>query len=298
MIEIDITKSLNGANGAILLQISTRLKTNDFISIFGKSGAGKTTLLRIIAGLEVADSGRIIVDNEVWFDSVKKINLPPQKRKIGFVFQDYALFPHFSVWKNLAFGLKDSRQKGKIDEILKLMELENLKNKLPKELSGGQKQRVALARALISNANILLLDEPLSALDNEMRGILQDEIIKIHRYFGESRHFGLTTILVSHDISEIFKLSNRIIHIKEGKIVSDGDINSIFGEDSISAKFNFSAKIIDIAQNGIIFIVKILVNNQISTITMGREAKDYKIGDEILVASKAFNPLVFKAENH
>lgn len=288
MIEIDITKSLNGANGAILLQISTRLKTNDFISIFGKSGAGKTTLLRIIAGLEVADSGRIIVDNEVWFDSAKKINLPPQKRKIGFVFQDYALFPHFSVWKNLAFGLKDSRDKGKIDEILKLMELENLKNKLPKELSGGQKQRVALARALISNANILLLDEPLSALDNEMRGILQDEIIKLHR------HFGLTTILVSHDISEIFKLSNRIIHIKEGKIVSDGDINSVFGEDSISAKFNFSAKIIDIAQNGLIFIVKILVNNQISTITMGCEAKDYKIGDEILVASKAFNPLVFK----
>ena len=289
MIEIDITKSLNGANGKILLEISTRLKTNDFISIFGKSGAGKTTLLRIIAGLEVADSGRIIVDNEVWFDSAKKINLPPQKRKIGFVFQDYALFPHFSVWKNLAFGLKDSRQKGKIDEILKLMELENLKNKLPKELSGGQKQRVALARALISNANILLLDEPLSALDNEMRGILQDEIIKLHR------HFGLTTILVSHDISEIFKLSNRIIHIKEGKIVSDGDINSIFGEDLISAKFNFSAKIIDIAPNGIIFIVKILVNNQISTITMGREAEDYKIGDEILVASKAFNPLVFKA---
>lgn len=288
MIELDITKSLNGANGKILLQISTRLKTNDFISIFGKSGAGKTTLLRIIAGLEVADSGRIIVDNEVWFDSEKKINLPPQKRKIGFVFQDYALFPHFSVWKNLAFGLKDSRNKGKIDEILKLMELENLKNKLPKELSGGQKQRVALARALISNANILLLDEPLSALDNEMRGILQDEIIKLHR------HFGLTTILVSHDISEIFKLSNRIIHIKEGKIISDGDINSVFGGGAVSAKFNFSAKIIDIAPSGIIFIVKILVNNQISTITMGREALDYKIGDEILVASKAFNPIVFR----
>ncbi len=289
MIEIDITKSLNGANGKILLHISTQLKTNDFISIFGKSGAGKTTLLRIIAGLEVADSGRIIVDNEVWFDSTKKINLPPQKRKIGFVFQDYALFPHFSVWKNLAFGLKDSRDKGKIDELLKLMELENLRDKLPKELSGGQKQRVALARALISNANILLLDEPLSALDNEMRGILQDEIIKLHR------HFGLTTILVSHDISEIFKLSNRIIHIKEGKIISDGDINGIFGESKLSAKFNFSAKIIDITQEGIIFVVHILVNNQISTITMGREAEEYKIGDEILVASKAFNPLVFKA---
>lgn len=288
MIDIDIKKSLNGANGAILLEITTQIQSGDFISIFGKSGAGKTTLLRLIAGLEVADCGRIVVDNEVWFDSDKKINLPPQRRKIGFVFQDYALFPHFSVYKNLAFGLKDKRESHKIDEILSLMELENLSHRYPHELSGGQKQRVALARALISNAKILLLDEPLSALDNEMRGILQDEIIRLHR------HFGLTTILVSHDISEIFKLSNQIIHIKNGKIIKQGDINSILGADFVSAKFNFSAKIIDIWQNGLIFIVKILVNNQIATITMGREAEDFKIGDEILVASKAFNPIVFK----
>lgn len=288
MIDIDIKKSLNGANGAILLEITTQIQSGDFISIFGKSGAGKTTLLRLIAGLEVADCGRIVVDNEVWFDSDKKINLPPQRRKIGFVFQDYALFPHFSVYKNLAFGLKDKRKSHKIDEILSLMELENLSHRYPHELSGGQKQRVALARALISNAKILLLDEPLSALDNEMRGILQDEIIRLHR------HFGLTTILVSHDISEIFKLSNQIIHIKNGKIIKQGDINSILGADFVSAKFNFSAKIIDIRQNGLIFIIKILVNNQIATITMGREAGDFKIGDEILVASKAFNPIVFK----
>ncbi len=288
MIDIDIKKSLNGANGAILLEITTQIQSGDFISIFGKSGAGKTTLLRLIAGLEVADCGRIVVDNEVWFDSDKKINLPPQRRKIGFVFQDYALFPHFSVYKNLAFGLKDKRQSHKIDEILSLMELENLSHRYPHELSGGQKQRVALARALISNAKILLLDEPLSALDNEMRGILQDEIMKLHR------HFGLTTILVSHDISEIFKLSNQIIHIKNGKIIKQGDINSILGADFVSAKFNFSAKIIDIRQNGLIFIIKILVHNQIATITMGCEAEDFKIGDEILVASKAFNPIVFK----
>lgn len=288
MIDIDIKKSLNGANGAILLEITTQIQSGDFISIFGKSGAGKTTLLRLIAGLEVADCGRIVVDNEVWFDSDKKINLPPQRRKIGFVFQDYALFPHFSVYKNLAFGLKDKRKSHKIDEILSLMELENLSHRYPHELSGGQKQRVALARALISNAKILLLDEPLSALDNEMRVLLQDEIMKLHR------HFGLTTILVSHDISEIFKLSNQIIHIKNGKIIKQGDINSILGADFVSAKFNFSAKIIDIRQNGLIFIIKILVNNQIATITMGREAGDFKIGDEILVASKAFNPIVFK----
>ncbi len=288
MIEIDIKKSLNGANGKILLEVSTILNKGNFTSIYGKSGAGKTTLLRLISGLEVADSGRIVVDGEVWFDSAKKINLPPQKRKIGFVFQDYALFPHFSVQKNLAFGLKDKREMHKIDEILSLMELENLRNRLPRELSGGQKQRVALARALMLEAKILLLDEPLSALDNEMRVLLQDEIIKLHR------HFGLTTILVSHDISEIFKLSNRILHIQNGKIVSDGDINSVFDTHRVSAKFNFSAKIIDIEPHGIIFVVKILVNNQIATITMDGEARNYKIGDEILVASKAFNPIVFR----
>lgn len=288
MIEIDIQKSLFGASGKTLLQINTKIESQSFVSIFGKSGAGKTTLLRIIAGLERADCGKIIVDNEVWFD--KGVNLPPQKRKIGFVFQDYALFPHFSVYQNLAFGIKDSKnKKEKIRSILATMGLEALSTKLPRHLSGGQRQRVALARALVCDAKILMLDEPLSAIDNEMRLSLQDEILRLHK------DFGLTTILVSHDISEIFKLSSRILHIKNGVIISDGDINSVFGADNISAKFNFTAKIIDIEPQGIIFIIKILVNNQISTITLGKEAADFRVGDEVLVASKAFNPMVFKA---
>lgn len=288
MIEIDIKKSLFGASGKTLLQINTKIESQSFVSIFGKSGAGKTTLLRIIAGLERADCGKIIVDNEVWFD--KGVNLPPQKRKIGFVFQDYALFPHFSVYQNLAFGIKDSKnKKEKIRSILATMGLEALSTKLPRHLSGGQRQRVALARALVCDAKILMLDEPLSAIDNEMRLSLQDEILRLHK------DFGLTTILVSHDISEIFKLSSRILHIKNGVIISDGDINSVFGADNISAKFNFTAKIIDIEPQGIIFVVKILVNNKISTITLGKEAEGFKIGDEVLVASKAFNPMVFKA---
>ena len=288
MIEIDIQKSLFGASGKTLLQINTKIESQSFVSIFGKSGAGKTTLLRIIAGLERADCGKIVVDNEVWFD--KGVNLPPQKRKIGFVFQDYALFPHFSVYQNLAFGIKDSKnKKEKIRSILATMGLEALSDKLPRHLSGGQRQRVALARALVCDAKILMLDEPLSAIDNEMRLSLQDEILRLHK------DFGLTTILVSHDISEIFKLSSRILHIKNGVIISDGDINSVFGADNISAKFNFTAKIIDIEPQGIIFVIKILVNNQISTITLGKEAADFRVGDEILVASKAFNPMVFKA---
>lgn len=288
MIKLNIQKSLNGANGKILLDINTMIESNSFVSIFGQSGAGKTTLLRILSGLEIPDCGEIVVDDEVWFDSKKKINLIPQKRKIGFVFQDYALFPHLNVYKNLRFGLKNKKEIHKVDEILEIMELSFLKFKNPNELSGGQKQRVALARALVYESKILLLDEPLSALDNEMRNILQNEIIKLHQYFK------LTTILVSHDISEIFKLSNRILHIKDGKIINDGDINSVFNMNKISSKFSFSAKIIDIEQNGIIFVVKILVNNNIAVITMDKEALNYKIGDDILVATKAFNPMVFK----
>lgn len=291
MIELNITKSLDGANGKMILKINTIIESNSFIGIIGKSGAGKTTLLRILSGLDNADSGKIVVNNEIWFDSTRNINLIPQMRNIGFVFQDYALFPHLNVEKNLAYGLINHSKKqkqNKIKEILELMKLDNLKDKYPNELSGGQKQRVALARSLVREAKILLLDEPLSALDNEMRGILQDEILRLHR------HFSLTTILVSHDISEIFKLSNRILHIQNGKIISDGDINSLFNASSNSAKFSFSAKILDIKQNGLIFILKLLINNQISMITMDNEALKYNIGDEILVSSKAFNPMVFK----
>lgn len=288
MIEINVKKELNGATNKILLDINTNIENNSFVSIFGKSGAGKTTILRILSGLEIPNEGEIIVDGKIWFNSNKKINIPIQTRKIGFVFQDYALFPHLNVYQNLCFGLKSKKERFKVDEIIEIMELNYLKFRNPSKLSGGQKQRVALARALVYESKILLLDEPLSALDNEMRNILQEEIVKLHQYFK------LTTILVSHDISEIVKLSNRILHIKNGKIISDGDINSIFNTNKISAKFSLSAKIIDIEQNGIIFIVKILVNNNIAVITMDKEAENYKIGDEILVATKAFNPIVFK----
>lgn len=288
MIEINVKKELNGATNKILLDINTNIENNSFVSIFGKSGAGKTTILRILSGLEIPNEGKIIVDGKIWFNSNKKINIPIQTRKIGFVFQDYALFPHLNVYQNLCFGLKSKKERFKVDEIIEIMELNYLKFRNPSKLSGGQKQRVALARALVYESKILLLDEPLSALDNEMRNILQEEIVKLHQYFK------LTTILVSHDISEIVKLSNRILHIKNGKIISDGDINSIFNTNKISAKFSLSAKIIDIEQNGIIFIVKILVNNNIAVITMDKEAENYKIGDEILVATKAFNPIVFK----
>jgi len=231
MIDIDVKIDLDTANGKKEAHYKLDIHSNEFITLFGKSGAGKTTLLRLIAGLETPKSGRIIVNDEVWFDN--KINLPPQKRGAGFVFQDYALFPTMSVRNNILYGCKSDEQKKSLNKLLSLMELESLANSYPHQLSGGQKQRVALARALINEPKILLLDEPLSALDNEMRIKLQNELLSIHK------EFKIPALLVSHDISETIRLSDRVAIIEEGKverydtpvnIFRDGENDTLFGE--------------------------------------------------------------------
>ena len=204
MIKVDIKKELN----EFILEVKFDVKKNEFIAISGVSGSGKTTILRVIAGLEKA-KGEVIVDNEIWQN--KKLFLPSQKREVGFVFQDFALFPNMSVLENLLYVKKD------IDfanYLLKLVELEEIKNRYPNNLSGGQKQRVALARALMRKPKILLLDEPFSALDEKLREKLQNYIIMLHN------KFNLTTIIVSHSTSEIYKLANRVININKGKIIS------------------------------------------------------------------------------
>lgn len=289
MIEIDIIKPLFTADGIIDLSVKKEINKGEFITLFGKSGSGKTTLLRILAGLETPKSGKIVVDGEIWFDSSKKINIPIQKRNIGFVFQDYALFPNMSVRQNLEFALKNKKEINRLDEILKIMEIENLSNMKPQNLSGGQKQRVALARTLMTNPKILLLDEPLSALDNNMRLKLQEELAFIHK------KFNLTSILVSHDVGEVFKLSNRVFKISLGKIIEDGIPSEVFSNQNISGKFKIIGEILNIKKSDILFIVEVLTNNEIIKITaVENEIKDLKIGDKILVSSKAFNPILIK----
>ncbi|MCF8216837.1 MAG: ABC transporter ATP-binding protein [Chlorobium sp.] len=183
MIRLTLVKTLSGTTGPFDLSIDLTIGQCSLLSLYGKSGSGKTTLLRMLAGLEKPDSGRIEVNGELWFDSSSGVNLPPQKRQAGMVFQQYALFPSMTVRENLLFA-QDRKDPAKVDEMLELTGLSALKNRQPTTLSGGQQQRIALARAILRNPGILLLDEPLSALDLQTRTRLQDEIHAIHRRFG------------------------------------------------------------------------------------------------------------------
>ncbi|EDO8878417.1 ATP-binding cassette domain-containing protein [Campylobacter coli] len=288
MIKIDIKLPINTAKGKKQLELNTCLKTNEITAIFGESGVGKTTLLKIIAGLIKPEFGRIEVGDELWLDTQKNVNLAIQKRKIGFVFQDYALFPNMSVKENISYA---ATSKQKAEELLSLMNLENLAKIYPKNLSGGQAQRVALARALAREPQILLLDEPLSALDFKMRSFLQDELVKI------LQHFKITTLLVSHDLAEIYKLSHRILELSDGKIIKDARTNEFFTSSNLSAKLRLSATLLEMKKSDILVIFTLLLNQDIVKITLSEEEflksyKDVKIGDTLLLSIKAFNPII------
>lgn len=184
---------------------------NGFTVLTGASGAGKTTTLRMIAGIIKPDAGIIKLDSQVFFDSEKKINLPIQTRRIGFVFQDYALFPHLTAEQNIAYGVKSENKKEKAQELLTLFHIEYLTNRIPREMSGGEQQRVALARALASEPKIVLLDEPLSAVDVETRSKLLDEIENAQR------QTNIPFIYVTHNETEAERFGKHRIRLEKGK---------------------------------------------------------------------------------
>lgn len=287
MINLYAHKTLQTADGKLPLDISFQIKKGQFLSIYGNSGAGKTTILRILAGLIDTEKSLIEVEGEVWDNSDKKIHLAIQNRSIGFVFQDFALFPNLTVKENLTFALQKGDNIAIVDELIELMELQGLQNSKPQNLSGGQKQRVALARAIVRKPKILLLDEPLSALDDEMRLKLQDYILKIHR------HYHLTTILVSHHLPEIFKLSDQVIVLEKGQLIKQGTPSHVFSEDKISSKFKLTGEIIAIEKSDIIYVVSVLSgNNIVKVIATQNEVSTFNVGQKVLVASKAFNPMI------
>ena len=281
MINIDIKKELHGSNGKMNLDVNLEIKNGEFLALAGLSGSGKTTLLRVLAGLEEAN-GTINIDNNFWLND--KFCLPSQKREIGFVFQDYALFPNFSVIDNLLYVKKD---KDLANHLLKITELEELKNRMPQTLSGGQKQRVSLCRALMNRPKLLLMDEPLSALDPQMRTKLQNEILTLHK------EFNTTTIMVSHDPSEIYRLANRIVVLNHGQIINDGTPKDILLKTKGSQKFSFEGELLDIIKVDVIHIAIVAIGQQLVEVVVSKEeVKNLKIGQKVSLSTKAFSPTI------
>ncbi len=284
MIGIDIRKPLSAHGGATVLQVRLRIESGSFTALAGPSGSGKTTLLRILAGLEEAE-GTIRVDGETWLEEGKALR--PQKRAIGFVFQDYALFPNMTVRQNLLFVRKDPALAA---QLLELTEMESLAHRYPHTLSGGQQQRVALCRAMMNRPKLLLLDEPLSALDPAMRARLQHEILTLHR------RFGTTTIMVSHDPGEIYRLAERVLMLERGKITADGEPKTVLLHTRGSQKFSFEGELLDIVRIDVMHIAVVAIGQQIVEVALSRsEAANLRIGEKVRVGTKAFAPTVTQA---
>ncbi|WP_297693018.1 ABC transporter ATP-binding protein [uncultured Eudoraea sp.] len=291
MIKIDVHKKLRAFDSEMNFHIQCQIKKGELVTLYGESGAGKTSTLRILAGLLKPDKGEITINEVSWIDTKNKIFLAPQKRNIGYVFQDYALFPNMSVLQNLEFASGKGQNKKVITELIEMMELGDLQNRKPQTLSGGQQQRVALSRALVRKPDVLLLDEPLAALDYKIRLKLQDYITRIHK------EYNLTTILVSHDIGEIMKLSDRVFVLEQGKIVRQGIPSEIFSNQKISGKFKFTGEILKIEPQDVVLIVSVLIqNNVVKVIANKSEMQTLKVGDKVMVASKAFNPILYKIQ--
>ena len=209
------------AGSPVFENIDCQIERGEFVTLLGPSGCGKSTLLRCIAGLTPVDQGRILLDGQ------DIVPLSPQKRGIGMVFQSYALFPNMTVEQNVAFGLRMQKVKAdesqaRVREVLDLVELGSFAGRYPHQLSGGQCQRVALARSLVTRPRLLLLDEPLSALDARIRKHLREQIRAIQR------ELGLTTIFVTHDQEEALTMSDRIVLMNQGRIVQSGDAETLY----------------------------------------------------------------------
>ncbi|MEO1703337.1 MAG: ABC transporter ATP-binding protein [Pseudomonadota bacterium] len=221
VLSCDTVKKSFGEN-PVLRGVSFDLAEHEFVCLLGPSGCGKTTLLRIIAGLEALDDGQVTLNDAAV--SARGLLVPPQERGIGLVFQDVALFPNMTVSQNIAFGLQGSvkTHSRRIDELLELINLEGYQNRYPFEISGGQQQRVALARALAPSPRLIMLDEPFSSLDAQLRTQVRDEL---HRVL---RDAGVSAILVTHDQSEAFGFADRVLVICDGCVVQEGTPEDIY----------------------------------------------------------------------
>ena len=235
---VDISKSYG--NNLVLDELNLYIRENEFITLLGPSGCGKTTTLRILGGFETPDKGQVI------FDDVDITSLPPNKRNLNTVFQKYALFPHMSIAENIAFGLKINKKSkeyinDKIKYALKLVNLDGFENRSIDSLSGGQQQRIAIARAIVNEPKVLLLDEPLGALDLKLRQDMQYELIRL------KNELGITFVYVTHDQEEALTMSDTIVVMNQGYIQQIGTPEMIYNEptNAFVADFIGDSNIID-----------------------------------------------------
>ncbi|MBC7415592.1 MAG: ATP-binding cassette domain-containing protein [Herminiimonas sp.] len=285
MIDIALTRRLDHPDGALDLTLDQTVERGDFVALFGPSGAGKTSVLRMLAGLSRPDSGRIVVDGTIWFDAARGIDLAPQRRSIGFVFQDHALFPNLSIRANVGYAVGGHDQEW-VDELLALMQLSALEGQLPGKLSGGQKQRVALARAVARRPVLLLLDEPLSALDDSLRAQLQDDLAMLHA------RLGLTTVMVSHDLGEVFRLATVVWRLQDGRIARSGTPADVFLHQRVAGRLALQARILSMQREEVVTIVSLLIGQEIvDLIATDEEVSGLRIGDVVALSAKAFGAL-------
>ncbi|HWQ29404.1 MAG TPA: sulfate/molybdate ABC transporter ATP-binding protein [Negativicutes bacterium] len=217
---VDIKKKFSDFN----LEVSFEAGT-DAVGLLGPSGSGKSMTLRCIAGIETPDSGRIVLNGNTLYDSEKGINLPSRKRRLGFLFQNYALFPNMTVESNISFGLSGfstAKQAEKVGEMISLLHLQGLEKRYPSQLSGGQQQRVALARALVIEPEALLLDEPFSALDEHLRDSMLVQMVET------LADYGGVTLYVTHNMEEAYRVCKDLVVLSSGRLEASGDKEYVF----------------------------------------------------------------------
>ncbi len=276
MIEFELGKTLHTAWGNKQLQVAGKIPKGSLIALFGGSGVGKTSILRMLAGLMKPDSGKIQVGEACWLDSNKKIYLPPQERSLGFLFQEYALFPNMTVRRNLTYALDRGAPTNMLEELIETMELGELQHRKPLSLSGGQKQRVALARALVRKPPLLLLDEPLSALDYDMRTKLRSFILKLHR------QYELTTFFVSHDPEEILQMADEVWVLKGGKFIAKESPASYFQPSPEENGLAVWGEVVSIEPQEQAYLVQVKMGNELISLMLdASQGEKLSVGDKV-----------------
>lgn len=289
MMKGSFSKRLKSPAGDMALDVSLNLEKGSFTGLFGKSGAGKTTLLRILAGLTKPDNGTISFGNVDWFTAADKVDLPPQKRKVGFVFQDFALFPHLSVKDNILFGHPKGTNPKLISELVEVMELGDLTHQKPRHLSGGQQQRVAIARSLASMPNLLLLDEPFSALDTQMKESLQDYIREFHE------QYGTTSLMVSHEEGSIAKMCSEVLVLDAGKVVKKGKPTDVF--EARVSQDSWKGKVVAIERDGENIWVEILIGQETIKVKHHGAQEELAVDDDVLLSGGEHGFVLTKNKN-